>query len=50
MAGDSGWMLWQDALAGDSGLLLAAALAAGGILRVLAVESGATLSPNPLFM
>ena len=24
MAGDSGWMLWQDALAGDSGLLLAA--------------------------
>ena len=39
-------MLWQDTLAGDSGLLLAA----GGIRRVLAVKSGATLSPNPLFM
>ena len=50
LAGDSGWMLWQDTLAGDSGLLLAAGLATGGIWRVLAVKSGATLSPNQLFM
>ena len=31
-------------------LLLAAGLATEGIWRVLAVKSGATLSPNPLFM
>ena len=49
LAGCSGRTLWLETL-GCCWLLLAAGLAAGGIWRALAVESGATLSPNPLFM
>ena len=50
LAGDSGWTLWQDTLAGDSGLVLAAPGCWLGCWRVLALASGAALSPNLLFM
>ena len=49
LAGGSGFRLWLQALAGAIWEAWLAGLATGGIWRVLAVKSVATLSYNQLF-